>query len=70
MPINWGSACPAVPLPPSIMEQLEIVTAGVTVHVIGSAREPLRILKRATCNHRLPRLMLQPTAPTHTLALS
>jgi hypothetical protein len=32
------------------MEQLEIVAAGVTVHVIGRAREPLRILKRLGAN--------------------
>jgi hypothetical protein len=33
-----------------LMEQLEIVAAGVTVHVIGRAREPLRILKRLGAN--------------------
>jgi hypothetical protein len=29
-----------------LMEQLKILATGVTVHVIGRAREPLRILKR------------------------
>jgi hypothetical protein len=29
-----------------LVAQLEIVAAGATVHVIGQAKEPLRVLKR------------------------
>jgi hypothetical protein len=34
----------------SLTVQLEIVSAGETVHVVGEATEPLRILKRLGAN--------------------
>jgi hypothetical protein len=45
-----------------LMEQLEIVAAGVMVHVIGRAGTAANP-EAARCNHRLPRLTPQALSP-------